>query len=137
MAAPFTKPPLLQESRLTGSGSPNLMVLVEWNVPVERFMGAANSVFRIYPGLYTCTVQTADPNWFLLLALLLYSQPGFPLYEDTDLGRATAHQLYCFAIEVGFGANGSLGTHTSPLVKCMVLYSAVPSAPNQTSIAKQ
>ena len=22
------------------------------------------------------------------------------------LGRATAHQLYCFAIEVGFGANG-------------------------------
>ena len=40
---PFTKPPLLQESRLTGGGSPNLMVLVEWKVPVERFMGAANS----------------------------------------------------------------------------------------------
>ena len=32
---PFTKPPLLQESRLTGGGSPNLMVLVEWKVPVE------------------------------------------------------------------------------------------------------
>ena len=40
--APFTKPPLLQESRLTGGGSPNLVVLVEWKVPVERFMGAAN-----------------------------------------------------------------------------------------------
>ena len=39
---PFTKPPLLQESRLTGGGSPNLVVLVEWKVPVERFMGAAN-----------------------------------------------------------------------------------------------
>ena len=34
---------ILQESRLTGSGSPNLVVLVEWKVPVERFMGAANS----------------------------------------------------------------------------------------------
>ena len=42
----------------------------------------------------------------MLLALLLYSEPGFPLYEDTYLGRANAHQLYCFAIEVGFGANG-------------------------------
>ena len=41
----------------------------------------------------------------MLLALPHYSVPGFPLYEDTDLGRATAHQLYCFAIEVGFGAN--------------------------------
>ena len=41
---PFTKPPLLQESRLTGGGSPNLVGLVEWKVPVERFMGAANSV---------------------------------------------------------------------------------------------
>ena len=30
---------------------------------------------------------------------------GFPLYKDTDLRRATAHQIYCFAIEVGFGAN--------------------------------
>ena len=40
--ARFTKPPLLQESRLTGGGSPNLVVLVEWKVPVERFMGAAN-----------------------------------------------------------------------------------------------
>ena len=64
---PFTKPPLPQESRLTGSGSPNLMVLVEWNVPVERFMGAANCFHWICPWLYTCAVQTADPNWFWLL----------------------------------------------------------------------
>ena len=56
-----------------------------------------------------CTVQTADQNWFLLLALRLYSELGFPLYENTDLGRATAHQLYCFAIEVGFGANARGG----------------------------
>ena len=39
----FTKPPLLQESRLTGGGSPNLVGLVEWKVPVEWEMGAANS----------------------------------------------------------------------------------------------
>ena len=39
----FTKPPLLQESRLTGGGSPKLVGLVEWKVPVEWEMGAANS----------------------------------------------------------------------------------------------
>ena len=39
----FTKPPLLQESRLTGGGSPNLVGLVEWKVPVEWEIGAANS----------------------------------------------------------------------------------------------
>ena len=44
----FTKPSLLQESRLTGGGSPNLVDLVErkvpveWKVPVERKMGAAH-----------------------------------------------------------------------------------------------
>ena len=36
----FTKPPLLQESRLTGGGSPNLVDLVEWKVHVERKVGA-------------------------------------------------------------------------------------------------
>ena len=56
----------------------------------------------------TCTVQTADPNWFWLLSLLLSSVLGFPLYLSTANGRATAHQLYCFAIEVGFGANAAL-----------------------------
>ena len=39
----FIKPPLLQESRLTGGGSPQLVGLVEWKVPVEWEMGAANS----------------------------------------------------------------------------------------------
>ena len=39
----FTKPPLLQESRLTGGGSPNLVDLVERKVSVERRMGASNS----------------------------------------------------------------------------------------------
>ena len=40
--AAITKPPLLQESRLTGGGSPNLVDLVEWKVPVEGFMEAEN-----------------------------------------------------------------------------------------------
>ena len=57
---PFTKPPLLQESRLTGGGSPNLKVLVEWKVPVEGFMGAANCFHWIHPWLYTYAAQTAD-----------------------------------------------------------------------------
>ena len=69
-------------------------------------MGAANSAHWFHPWLYTCSVQTADPNWFWLLSLPLSSELGFPLYESTADGRATAHQLYCFAIEVGFGANG-------------------------------
>ena len=41
----------------------------------------------------------------LLLYLRLNSVQGFPLYEDTDFRRAATHQLYFFAIEVGFGAN--------------------------------
>ena len=101
----ITKPPLLQRSRLTSGGSPNLVGLVERKCPVERFMGAANSFHWSHPLLYTCAVQTADLNWFWLLLLRLYSVQGFPLYKDTDLRRATAHQLYCFAIDVGFGAN--------------------------------
>ena len=43
----------------------------------------------------------------VLLLLPLSSVLGFPLYEDTANGRAATHQLYSFAIEVGFGANGS------------------------------
>ena len=45
----ITKPPLLQESRLTGGGSPNLVDLVERKVPVERRMGATNSFHSFYP----------------------------------------------------------------------------------------
>ena len=37
------------ESRLTGGGSPNLVDLIERNVPVERKMGAANSFHSFYP----------------------------------------------------------------------------------------
>ena len=40
--------------------------------------------------------------------LRLYSVPGFPLYNDTDLRRATAHKHYCFTIKVWFGANGNI-----------------------------
>ena len=53
--------------------------------------------------LYKQLIQTG----FGCNPIRLYSVLGFPLYEDTDLRKATAHQLYCFAIEVGFGANGS------------------------------
>ena len=59
---PFTKPPLLQESRLTGGGSPNIMVLVEWKVPVERFLGAANCFHWIHPWLYTCQGCHSETN---------------------------------------------------------------------------
>ena len=44
-----TKPPLLQESRLSGGGSPNLVDLVERKVPVERKRGAANSFYSFHP----------------------------------------------------------------------------------------
>ena len=37
----FTKLLLLQESKLTGGGSPNLVDLVEWKFPVARKMGAS------------------------------------------------------------------------------------------------
>ena len=45
----FTKPPLIQEIRLTGGLSPNLVDLVERKVPVEWKMGAANSFHSFYP----------------------------------------------------------------------------------------
>ena len=54
--------------------------------------------------LYKQLIQTCFgcyPSDFTLFCSVLFC----PLYEDTDLRRATAHQLYSFAIEVGFGAN--------------------------------
>ena len=63
----FTKPPLLQESRLISGGCSNLVVLLEWKVPVEGFMGAGNCFHWIHPWLHTCAVQTAHPNCFWLL----------------------------------------------------------------------
>ena len=81
------------------------MDLVEWKVPVERKVGAANCFQPFYLWLYTCAVQTADPNWLCNGVLLLSSVLGFPLYEGTADGRAATHQLYSFAIDVGLGAN--------------------------------
>ena len=49
LSSAFTKPPLLQEIRLTGGGSPNLVDLIERKVPVERIMGAANSFHSFNP----------------------------------------------------------------------------------------
>ena len=66
--------------------------------------------------------------------------PGFSLYEDTDLRRATAHKLYYFAIEVGFGANGylpSLLIQFLCTVCTALVHVYIPLAPNPTSIAKQ
>ena len=51
ITVPFTKPPLFQESRLTGDGSPILVDLVERKVPLERIMGAANSFHWFHPWL--------------------------------------------------------------------------------------
>ena len=47
--------------------------------------------------LYFQLIQTGS----VLQLLLLSSGLGFPLYEDTANGRATTHQLYSFAIELG------------------------------------
>ena len=53
----FTKPPLLQESKLTGSGSPNLVDLVE--DPVKWKMEALN---LFYPWLSISVVQLTNLN---------------------------------------------------------------------------
>ena len=45
----FTKPPLLQKSRLTRGGSPIGCVLVEWKVPVECRLGAAINSHSFHP----------------------------------------------------------------------------------------
>ena len=85
---PFTKPPLIQESRLTGGNFPDLEDLVERKVPVDREMGAANSLNSF---IHDCTlvlcmqlIQTGS----LLLMLPLSSVLGFLLYADTDNERA-------------------------------------------------
>ena len=41
----FTKPPILQESRLIANGSHNLLVLVEWKIPVKCKLGAAKKFY--------------------------------------------------------------------------------------------
>ena len=48
--------------------------------------------------LYKQLIQTGS----VLQLLPKFSVLGFPLYEDTANGRAATHQLYSFAIEVGF-----------------------------------
>ena len=76
----FTKPPLLQENMLTGGGSPNLEVHIEWKVPVDS-AGTANQNCKT--GLIFC--------YGPLLLLLL---PGFlTLYEDTGGRRAATNKF--------------------------------------------
>ena len=48
--------------------------------------------------LYKQLIKTG----FVLQLLPKFSVLGFPLYEYTANGRAATHQLYSFAIEVGF-----------------------------------
>ena len=59
----FTKPSLLQESRLTGGGSHNLVGLVEWR---SLWCGEweLQAVSFHFTHDYTCNVQVVDPNWF-------------------------------------------------------------------------
>ena len=45
----FTKPPLLQGSRLTGAGSPNLVDPVEWKVHVEWKVRAEKDFHLYHP----------------------------------------------------------------------------------------
>ena len=89
----FTKPPQLQESRLTGGGSPNLIDLIEGKVPVGREVEAANNFQPFFPWLYTCAVQTADPNWFYKGILFLPLSWAFISTRTQPNGRADAQVL--------------------------------------------
>ena len=100
--SPITKPPLLQESRVTCDGSPNLVDLKKRKVPIER-----KWELRIVSIIFTndCTLvlyKQLIPTGFVLLLLPLSSVLGFPLYKNKDNGRAATHQLYSFAIWVWF-----------------------------------
>ena len=104
---PFTKPPLLQESSLTGGGSPNLLDLVEWKSPESGKWEL--QIFSIY-FTHDCTlvfysqlIQTCS----VLLLLPFSTVLGFPLYKNTGDGRAATHQLYSFAIEVVVGTDAN------------------------------
>ena len=46
-------------------GSPNLVDLVEWKVPIEKKMGGRNTFHSFHPGLYTCAIFTESANWAL------------------------------------------------------------------------
>ena len=48
--------------------------------------------------LYTQLIQTGS----VLLLLPFSTVLGFTLHKDTANGRAATHQLYSFAIEIGF-----------------------------------
>ena len=51
--------------------------------------------------------------------LKLSSVLGFPLYKDTTDGRAATQQVYSFAIDVWFGANGSTRLGEPPPVNLL------------------
>ena len=93
----FTKPPLLQESRLNGGGSPNLVDLVERKVPVKREIVAINFA-NVHLVLYKQLIQTGS----VLLLLILSSVLRFPLYEETGNGSIPGHrahtQCVCLAL---------------------------------------
>ena len=58
-SGPITKPPLPQECRLTSAGgSCNLVVLVEWKVPVEWINIKYIELYLVYLWLYTFTLIT-------------------------------------------------------------------------------
>ena len=99
---PLTKPSLLQESRLTGGGSPNLVDLIEWKSLSSRSCELQKMSIHF---THDCTlVQYAQmiQTGSVLLLLPFSSVLGFTLYEDTDHGRAATHQLYSFAIVIEF-----------------------------------
>ena len=48
--------------------------------------------------LYTQLIQTGS----VLMLLPFSTELGFTLHRDTANGRAATHQLYSFAIEIGF-----------------------------------
>ena len=73
------------------------MVLIDNSIILSSYLPGWVNVVALY-----ISAEASFQNWFthwiellwsLMLPLLYYSGPGFPLYEDRDLGRATAHQL--------------------------------------------
>ena len=103
--------PYSQESKLTSSSSPNLTVLVEWKAPLERFMGAANCFQWFHPWLFTCDVQTADPNWFGCYISDFTLSRTFHSTRTQSLGEPPQTR-----IEVGFGANEAKSSNVNKAV---------------------
>ena len=83
---PITTPPLLQGSRLTGGGSPNLVGLVERKGPVERFMGAR----KYFPLISSMTAHLCCTDSWSKLVLAAFA----PTLLCARLSSLRRHRAY-------------------------------------------